>query len=81
MNGFSDYHYNEAYRDGGGYICPAQVLSMSFNESDMIFVKMFTLADFGPIIFYPKARNSRLVLLVLLLLLVLLVTNIMSVSF
>ena len=37
MNGFSDYHYNEAYRDGGGYICPAQVLSMSFNESDMIY--------------------------------------------
>ena len=23
--GFSDYHYNEAYREGGGYICPAQV--------------------------------------------------------
>ena len=22
---FSDYHYNEAYREGGGYICPAQV--------------------------------------------------------
>ena len=22
--------------------------------SDIIFVKMFTLADFGPIIFYPK---------------------------
>ena len=26
---------------------------------DMIFVKTFTLADFGPIIFYSKARNSR----------------------
>ena len=25
MKGFSDYHYNEAYRDEGGYICPAQV--------------------------------------------------------
>ena len=25
--------------------------------SDMIFVKTFTLADFGPVIFYPKARN------------------------
>ena len=25
MEGFSDYHYNEAYRDEGGYICPAQV--------------------------------------------------------
>ena len=25
----------------------------------MIFVKSFTLADFGLIIFYPKARNSR----------------------
>ena len=24
----------------------------------MIFVKSFTLADFGLIIFYPKARNS-----------------------
>ena len=28
-------------------------------ESDVIFVKSFTLADFGLIIFYPKARNSR----------------------
>ena len=27
--------------------------------TDMIFVKSFTLADFGLIIFYPKARNSR----------------------
>ena len=26
---------------------------------DMIFVKTFTLADFAPIIFYPKARNLR----------------------
>ena len=27
--------------------------------TDIIFVKTFTLADFAPIIFYPKARNSR----------------------
>ena len=26
--------------------------------SDMIFVKMFTLANFGPFMFYPKAHNS-----------------------
>ena len=25
------------------------------DDADMIFVKMFTLADFGPIIFYPKS--------------------------
>ena len=29
-----------------------------WNPSDMIFVKMFTLANFGPVMFYPKARNS-----------------------
>ena len=28
-------------------------------QSDIIFVKTFTLADFWPIIFYSKARNSR----------------------
>ena len=28
-------------------------------DPDMIFVKSFTLADFGLIIFYPKAPNSR----------------------
>ena len=33
IQGFSDYHYNEAYREGGGYICPAQVSSSkSFND-------------------------------------------------
>ena len=26
-------------------------------KSDMIFVKTFTLADFGHVIFYPKAQN------------------------
>ena len=26
--------------------------------SDMIFVKMFTLANFGPVMFFPKPRNS-----------------------
>ena len=29
-----------------------------WNPSDMIFVKMFTLANFGPVMFYPKAHNS-----------------------
>ena len=28
--------------------------SLSTHGPDMIFAKMFTLADFGPIIFYPK---------------------------
>ena len=27
------------------------------SHTDMIFVKTFTLADFGPVILYPKARN------------------------
>ena len=33
----------------------------SFDQvsADMIFVKTFTLEDFGPIIFYSKVRNSR----------------------
>ena len=31
----------------------------SDHPADIIFVKTFTLADFAPIIFYPKARNSR----------------------
>ena len=26
-------------------------------DTDMIFVKTFTLADFGPVIFHPKAHN------------------------
>ena len=26
-------------------------------KADMIFVKTFTLADFGPVLFYPKAHN------------------------
>ena len=30
----------------------------NIRQSDMIFVKTFTLADFGPVIFYLKARNS-----------------------
>ena len=27
-------------------------------KADMIFVKTFTLADFGPVIFDPNVRNS-----------------------
>ena len=35
------------------------VLFHTKDMPDMIFVKTFTLADFGPIIFYPKVPNSR----------------------
>ena len=31
----------------------------AWKRTDIIFVKTFTLADFGPILFYPKERNSR----------------------
>ena len=27
-------------------------------EADMIFVKTFTVADFGHVMFYPESRNS-----------------------
>ena len=60
------------YRNGVLYgkfenVARIQICYKTFTQSnkqncasvaDMIFVKTFTLADFGPVIFYPKAHNS-----------------------
>ena len=40
MEGFSDYHYNEAYRDEGGYICPAQVPPSHQRPSMVNFLRL-----------------------------------------
>ena len=48
------------------YICICNcicicICTVQWDHSYMIFVKLFTLAHFGVIIFYPKARTSRLI--------------------
>ena len=42
----------------GGLLCYRFFSLICLEQADMIFVKTFTLAVFGPVIFYPKARNS-----------------------
>ena len=38
---FSDYHYNEAYREGGGYICPAQVFKSTYIANNLYNISRF----------------------------------------
>ena len=55
-----EYSNTDPY-DTGVYSISRKIFPKRDNiqQADIIFVKTFTLADFAPIIFYPKARNSR----------------------
>ena len=52
------YHKSDEGGCTAGRLYTSKVAAQAV-AADMIFVKSFTLADFGLIIFYPKARNSR----------------------
>ena len=54
-----EYSNTDPY-DTGVYSISRKIFPKRDNiqQADIIFVKTFTLADFAPIIFYPKARNS-----------------------
>ena len=55
-----EYSNTDPY-DTGVYSISRKIFPKRDNiqQADIIFVKTFTLADFAPIIFYPKARNSQ----------------------
>ena len=51
-------HISRQPLEGGGGVSQMLTVTIADGGADMIFVKMFTLANFGPFMFYPRAHNS-----------------------
>ena len=61
-NGYNQPVSSAEGEEGADISCHCKALHSAAQQSctaaDMIFVKMFTLANFGPVMFFPKPRNS-----------------------
>ena len=55
LAGESDLEASACRGESKTFFCPETIVHQ---HAYMIFVKTFTLADFGHVIFYPKGRNS-----------------------